>query len=165
MNSRPTDTDRATLRDLATRVRSVAVDVLPRHVRPWLTAHRRDPLSGLCGFASIGLVLAAAEMGYAGGVMQGRHSGETHLWARFDCGLDVDITGPQFGLPPVLVMTRTEARRLRYWHSPEDREPKRRPYDMQAYLRRHAEYRARCAHPERFPVEWWRAAVERREAA
>jgi hypothetical protein len=81
------------------------------------------------------------------------------LWARFDCGLDVDITGPQFGLPPVLVMNRTEARGLRYRYRTRDRDWLMRPheYDVRAYARRYG-----CAW---FPVNWWRAALERREAA
>jgi hypothetical protein len=154
---RPTETDRATLRDLATRVRAVAVDVLPRWVKPWNPSP--DPLAGLCGFAATGIVSSAAELGYTGGVLQGLHSRGSHLWARFDCGLDVDITGPQFGLPPVLVMNRTEARGLRYRYRTRDRDWLMRPheYDVRAYARRYG-----CAW---FPVNWWRAALERREAA
>lgn len=155
---RPTATDRARLHDLATRVRAVAVDVLPRIVRP-RQGMRPDPIAGLCGFAAVGVVGAAAELGYTGGVLQGIHSRGSHLWARLDCGLDVDITGPQFGLPPVLVMNRTEARRMRYRYRTGDRNWLMRPgeYDVRDYARRYG-----C---EGFPTEWWRVAVEEREAA
>ena len=150
-------TDRARLHDLATRVRAVAVDVLPRHAQPWNPSP--DALAGLCGFAAVGVVSAAAELGYAGGVLQGIHSRGSHLWARLDCGLDVDIAGPQFGLPPVLVMNRTEARRLRYRYRMGDRNWLMRPgeYDVRDYARRYG-----C---EGFPTEWWRVALEESRAA
>ncbi len=154
------DADRSRLHALAVRLRAVAVDVLPRYVRPWgQSSPPRDPLAGLCGFAAVGVVNAAAELGYTGGVVNGYRYPGTHLWARFDCGLDVDITGPQFGLPPVLVMNRTEARRHGFRLRANDRDRFMRPgeYDVRQYARRYG-----C---HRFPVEWWRVAVGESEAA
>ena len=155
---RPTATDRARLHDLATRVRAVAVDILPRIVRP-RQGRRPDPIAGLCGFAAIGVVSAAAELGYSGGVLHGTHSQECHLWARLDCGLDVDITGPQFGLPPVLVMNRTEARRFGFRCRTGERNWLMRPgeYDVRRYARQYG-----CVG---FSAGWWRVAVERSEVA
>lgn len=74
-------------------------------------------------------------------------------------GLDVDITGPQFGLPPVLVMNRTEARRFGFRCRTGERNWLMRPgeYDVRLYARQYG-----CIG---FPAGWWRVAVERSEAA
>ena len=155
---KPTATDRARLHDLATRVRAVAVDILPRIVRP-RQGRRPDPLGGLCGFAAIGVVSASAELGYPGGVLHGTHSQECHLWARLDCGLDVDIAAPQFGLPPVLVMNRTEARRLGFRCRTGERNWLMRPgeCDVRRYARQYG-----CIG---FPAGWWGVALDESRAA
>lgn len=141
--------NRAPIQALAERLRAVAVNALPG----LLTAAKDlsdDPLAGLCGFAAVGAVHAAAAMGYGGKVVPGRYHGFRHYWARLDCGLDLDITGPQFHLPPVLVVSKAEARRLGYRWSAGG-EIGAHDVDIRGYARRYG-----CRW---FPADWWRAAV------
>lgn len=61
---RPTPQDKATLTALATSLRAIAVEVLPMYVERYPWPAYPDPLAGMCGFAAIGVVEAAAELAW-----------------------------------------------------------------------------------------------------